>query len=53
MSYAVYRYYNLSASFAYIPIVQAGGRHTLGLKNDGTVIAVGYNSHGQCNVSSW
>ena len=33
--------------------VAAGMSHTLGLKSDGTVLAVGYNSDGQCNVSSW
>ena len=27
--------------------------HTVGLKSDGTVVAVGDNSFGQCNVSSW
>ena len=27
--------------------------HTVGLKADGTVLAVGYNNYGQCNVSSW
>lgn len=25
----------------------------MGLKADGTVVAVGYNEHGQCEVSSW
>ena len=33
--------------------VSAGDRHTVGLKADGTVIAIGDNSFGQCNVSSW
>jgi alpha-tubulin suppressor-like RCC1 family protein len=32
--------------------VAAGGRHTVGLKKDGRVVAVGYNYSGQCNVSS-
>ena len=27
--------------------------HTVGLKADGTVVATGDNSHGQCNVQSW
>ncbi len=27
--------------------------HTVGLKTDGTVVAVGANGYGQCNVSSW
>ena len=25
----------------------------MGLKRDGTVVAVGYNEDGQCDVSSW
>ena len=25
----------------------------MGLKADGTVVAVGHNKYGQCNVSSW
>ena len=27
--------------------------HTVGLKTDGTVVAVGYNEYGQCDVSDW
>ena len=27
--------------------------HTVGLKSDGTVVAVGDNSSGQCDVSDW
>ena len=27
--------------------------HTVGLKKDGTVVAVGYNGDGQCDVSGW
>ena len=34
-------------------MVAAGGYHTLGLKTDGTVVAVGWNEDGQCNVGSW
>ncbi|MCK4788571.1 MAG: hypothetical protein KAV87_32820, partial [Desulfobacteraceae bacterium] len=33
--------------------VAAGSVHTVGLKPDGTVVAVGYNIDGQCNVSGW
>ncbi len=33
--------------------VAGGGYHTVGLKTDGTVVAVGNNFYGQCNVSSW
>jgi alpha-tubulin suppressor-like RCC1 family protein len=31
----------------------AGGKHTVGLKSDATVVAVGYNYYGQCDVSGW
>lgn len=33
--------------------IAAGCRHSVGLKFDGTVMAVGDNKHGQCNVSDW
>ena len=33
--------------------VSAGSDHTVGLKADGTVMAVGDNEDGQCNVSGW
>lgn len=33
--------------------VAAGRRHTVALKSDGTVIAVGDNKYGQCDVSDW
>jgi len=33
--------------------VAAGSSHTVGLKSDGTVLAVGHNYSGQCNVSNW
>jgi hypothetical protein len=35
------------------PMVAAGHCHTVGLKSDGTVVAVGSNSSGECNVGSW
>ena len=34
-------------------IIACGASHTVGLKSDGTVVAVGYNDYGQCNVSGW
>ena len=34
-------------------IIACGGYHTVGLKADGTVVAVGHNDNGQCNVTSW
>ena len=33
--------------------VSAGDNHTLGLKTDGTVLAIGDNLDGRCDVSSW
>ena len=35
------------------PMVAAGGSHIVGLKDDGTVVAVGLNNDGQCEVSNW
>jgi len=31
----------------------AGGYHTVGIEPDGTVVAVGRNDYGQCNVGGW
>jgi len=49
--------YSIIASFAFgsqcIPMVAAGGYHTIGLKDGGTVVAAGYDSAGQCNVGGW
>lgn len=33
--------------------IGAGWYHTVGLRQDGTVVATGYNIGGQCNVSDW
>lgn len=33
--------------------VCVGGKHTVGLKADGTVVAAGSNEYGQCNVQDW
>jgi alpha-tubulin suppressor-like RCC1 family protein len=33
--------------------IAAGRRHTVGLKSDGTVVAVGDNKFGQYDVSDW
>ena len=33
--------------------ISAGSGHTVGLKADGTVVAVGSNGAGQCDVSGW
>ena len=37
----------------YNPMVVTGYQHTVELKSDGTVVAVGYNYDGQCNVGDW
>ena len=37
----------------YIPVIAAGGWHMVGLKADGTMVAVGDNDFGQCNVGNW
>ena len=36
-----------------IVAVSAGDYHTVGLKSDGTVVAVGGNHYGQCDVADW
>lgn len=33
--------------------IATGRRHTVGIKSDGTVTAVGDNKYGQCNVNGW
>ena len=33
--------------------VAASDTHTVGLRSDGTVVAVGSNAYGQCDVSEW
>ena len=37
----------------YTPMVAAGYGHTVGLKADGTVVAVGDNHYGQCDIGGW
>ena len=43
----------ITAVFAPRFMTSAGGYHTVGLRAAGTVVAVGYNSNGQCNVGGW
>ena len=47
--------YSITANFGVnsTPMVAAGGYHTVGLKADGTVVAVGDNLYGRCEVSGW
>ena len=42
----------IESSFA-TPSISAGISHTVGLKSDGTVVAIGNNEDGRCDVSSW
>ena len=45
--------YSITANFVKQCDLAAGDRHTVGLKTDGTVVAVGWNAFGQCNVYGW
>jgi hypothetical protein len=45
--------YEITAVFAPRFMTAAGGYHTVGLRAAGTVVAVGYNGNGQCNVGGW
>ena len=36
-----------------IVAISGGCAHTLGLKSDGTFVAIGNNEYGQCNVRNW
>ena len=42
-----------TSSLALQPHVAAGGLHTVGVRSDGTVVAVGRNYYSQCDVRSW
>jgi len=44
---------SVTAHFEVTPMVTAGIWHTVGLKSDGTVIAVGSNTWGQSEVGGW
>ncbi|MCK5181671.1 MAG: hypothetical protein KAQ73_03940, partial [Dehalococcoidia bacterium] len=47
--------YSITADFVpkCTPMVAAGGVHTVGLKSNGRVVAVGLNDDGQCDVGDW
>ena len=47
--------YSIRANFGPYasPMVAAGAEHTVGLESDGTVVAVGDNYWGQCDVGGW
>ena len=46
-------HYSITANFAVEPMVAAGYSHTVGLKSNGRVVAVGRNDEWQCNVAGW
>ena len=35
------------------PVIAAGRRHSLGLRADGTVVAAGTGTSGECRVEHW
>jgi hypothetical protein len=47
--------YSITANFRpeYNPALATGWAHTVGVKSDGTVVAVGDNDWGQCDVEDW
>jgi hypothetical protein len=45
--------YSITANFGVTPMVAAGSFHTVGLKYDGTVVAVGLNDDGQYDLGGW
>jgi hypothetical protein len=47
--------YSVTANFEskYTPMVAGGSLHTVGLKVNGTVVAVGYNEYAECVVGDW
>jgi len=46
---------SITANFGYqcSPMVAAGGKHTVGLSNVGSVFSVGNNDYGQCDAGEW
>jgi len=51
----IYDNYSITANFepGYMPVIATGSWHTVGLKSDSTVVAVGNNEYGQCNITGW
>jgi len=41
------------SDWEHIIAISAGASHFVGLKDDGTVVAAGYNTKGECDVSDW
>lgn len=48
-----FAYQSLVCDWTEIVSIEAGGTHAVGLKADGTVVAVGRNDHGECDVEDW
>lgn len=46
-------YSSAISGWSNIVAVSAGSMHLVGLKGDGTVVAVGNNDYGQCDVGEW
>ena len=42
-----------TSSWYNVVAVAGGGLNTMALKSDGTVLVIGNNEEGQCNVSGW
>jgi len=36
-----------------IGAIAASSSHTVGLKNDGTLVTCGWNAYGKCDVTGW
>ena len=49
----IFTLFSSSMTWMGIIAISCGASHTAGLKRDGTVLAVGDNKQGQCNVSNW
>jgi alpha-tubulin suppressor-like RCC1 family protein len=46
-------FFGAASAHSGCPQASAGLVHTIGVKSDGTVVAVGDNFYGQCDVGSW
>ncbi len=52
-SFENFQIFNDAAAWTDIVAIDCGRDHLVGLKADGTVVAVGENANGQCNVMGW
>jgi len=51
--YAVVANFGQQLELEGTPMVAAGASHVVGVKSDGSVVAVGLNDDGQCDVGGW